>query len=407
MSKLTEAQEKFGAKHKLMGELLEQAGADHDFSKVTVFGDDLDTQAKVEKFRELNTELADLGAECKRLELQAAGENWHKFQTELEKPAHEPVHPGGPEGKSVGQRVVESPEWKDFSEDRSKDLKLSIDDFEIKTLFDTTAGYAPESTRTGMVVPYPTRPIQVLDLIPTSPTSQAAVVYMEETTATHSTAEKAEGAAFAESTFSLTERSSQVRKITDSVPVTDEQLEDVEGVAGYLNQRLMFGCRQRLDYQVINGTGVPPLLRGILNVNEIQTQAKGTDPRFDAIHKAMTAVRVTGRAIPGATVLHPTDWESIRLTRTADGIYIMGNPAVAGPMTLFGVPVAMGDLISQGTGLVGDFQNFCAIRTKRGIVIETGYDSDDFTTGSKHIRASFRVAFVVYRPTAFCSVTGL
>src|SRR5690606_15436895 len=116
----------------------------------------------------------------------------------------------------------------------------AFDTIGSKTLMTTAAGWAPESVRAPGFVEAVTRPIQLLDIIPVFPISQEQYVYMEETTRTHSAAEKAEGAAFAESAFAFTERSSPVRKITDSLPVTDEQLEDVALIQGYINGRLNF-----------------------------------------------------------------------------------------------------------------------------------------------------------------------
>src|SRR3546814_15760688 len=88
-----------------------------------------------------------------------------------------------------------------------------------------------------------TRPIQLRDIIPVAQTGQDTIKYMEETTRTHAAAEKAEGAAFAESTFAFTERTSPVQKVTDSLPVTDEQLEDVAFMSSYISGRLTFGIR--------------------------------------------------------------------------------------------------------------------------------------------------------------------
>lgn len=408
MSKLTEAQERLGEKHKLLGKAIKEAGPDNDFSKITVFGDGLGAQENVEKFRALNTEMAALADECKRLELQEAGKRWDVIEAELKSPAPKAPHPGGPENtKSIGRQLIESEEYQNYRKDQSQPFSMTFPEVELKTLMSTSAGWAPESTRIGRVIDAVTRPVQALDLIPMGDTDSASIVYMEETTRTHSAAEKAEGASYAESAFELTERSSQVRKITDSIPVTDEQLEDEAQVASYLDQRLRFGLRQRLDTQVISGDGTPPNLRGILNVAGIQSQAKGTDPSFDAIHKAITKVRYTGRANPNGILLHPNDWEAIRLTRTADGLYILGNPAVAGPMTLFGLPVAVGDVETENTGLVGDFANFCQLFEKRGVSVEVGYSGTQFAEGKKTMRADFRVAFVVFRPAAFCKVTGL
>ena len=406
--KLIEAQEEFGTKFELMGLVLKEAGKDNDFAQVKAFGDGLESHEVVTKFRELNTELDALQSECKKLELIQAGERYAAVKDTMAAPAAPLPQPSAQgQGKSIGQMLVESPEFKDFQKDSSQPFALTLPDVELKTLLETSAGWAPESQRIGMVVPAVTRPIQALDLIPVGSTDSASIVYMEETLRTHAGVEVIEGGTYAEDAYELTERTVQVRKIATSLPVTDEQLEDVAQIESYLDQRLRFGLRQRLDTQVVGGDGTPPNLRGILNVNGIQTQARGTDPAFDAIHKAMTLVRVTGRAIPGGILLHPNDWQDIRLTRTADGIYILGNPAIEGPQTLFGVPVAQGDVMTENTGLVGDFQNFSMIFEKRGISIEIGYVGDQFKQGRKTMRADFRVAFLVSRPSAFCTVTSL
>ncbi len=242
---LQEANEELGAKHKLLETVFKEAGDDQDFAKVTVFGDGLDTQAKVEAFRALNGEMGDLVDECKSLEFVAAAEAHRRVADEIKRPGPgaAPPQPAGESMKSIGQRLTDSVEYKAFREDHSNGFSIELDDVSVKTLMETTAGVAPESIRTGRIVEGVTRPIQVLDLIPMGGTDSASVVYMEETLRTHSALEKGEGITYAESAFELTERSSQVRKITDSLPVTDEQLEDVQQLESYIDQRLRFGLR--------------------------------------------------------------------------------------------------------------------------------------------------------------------
>jgi len=277
------------------------------------------------------------------------------------------------------------------------------------TLFETTAGWAPESIRVpGLVVEAVTRPLQLLDIIPLAETSMEKVVYMEETTRTHAAAEKAEGAAYAESTFVLTEKESSVRKITDSIPVTDEQLADVAQVESYLNSRLVFGLRQRLDSQVLVGNGTAPNLRGIKNVAGIQTQALGGDNRPDAFFKAMTKIRVTGRAMPTHHLVHPDDWQEIRLLKTTDGAYLWGPPSEAGPERMWGLPVVQQDADAAGTGYVGSFQPaWISLFERAGVDVQVGFIGDQFVQGKRTIRADMRFAFVVFRPAAFCTVTGI
>ncbi len=323
--------------------------------------------------------------------------------------------PGHPEGKgerpkTLGELVTEHEVYSQWRKGERGGVIILKDHgmAELKTLFQTAAGWAPESVRTGIVVPAVTRPLQVTDIMPTGRTGQANVVYMEETTRTHAAAEKAEGTAYAESEFVLTERTSPVRKITDSVPVTDEQLEDVAMVSSYLEGRLNWGVQQRLDGQIVAGDGIAPNLDGILNVAGIQTLAKGAEPVPDTIFNMMKLIRVTGRAIPTHVLLHPDDWAPIRLLRTADGVYIWGNPSEAGPERIWGLPVVQNESLTVGTGLVGSFMlSWITVFERRGIIIERGFVADQFKEGKQTIRASGRWAQVVYRPAAFGTTTGI
>ncbi len=419
MSTLKELREKLTEQETALVKVFDEAKADDgelDFTQVKCLGDEVKGSVAVaEKVRQMNDAITETAKEIEVLDVAHKAHQDHDRRNQPQRTV--PHADGGGDGatsapteiKSLGQQIVEHKVYKEWlSGDRSS--PIDIPDYglaELKTLFSTTAGWAPESTRTGQLVEAVTRPIQVLDVIPAGQTGQAAVVYMEETTRTHAAAEMAEAASYAEATFELTEKSSTVRKIGTSIPVTDEQLEDVPMVQGYLEQRLRFGVRQRLDGQVLVGDGSAPNLRGIINVVGIQTQAKGGDPVPDAIFKAMTKIRVTGRAQPNVIMLHPNDWQGIRLLRTADGVYIWGSPSEAGPARIWGLPIVLADALTENTGLVGDFANFCSLFERRGIELKIGLDASDFTTGKQHMRADMRTAFIVFRPAAFATVTGI
>jgi HK97 family phage major capsid protein len=412
MSKLVEKRTELDAKRASLAEVFEAAGTDIDFNKPDVLAKlgAKDSAEAVEKVRAANKEIESLYNECKSL---ADVENIKNSLSREVPEVRGGVRHGEPDRgpQSLGEIIVNSSAFQTYRETKNP-TTCEAGNFGLRevraALFQTTAGHPPESVRSGRIVDAVTRPLQVIDILPIGTTSQAAYVYMEETTRTHAAEEKGEGVAFAESAFALTERSSAVRKITDSVPVTDEQLEDVEGVEAYLNGRLMFGLRQRFDTQVLTGNGTAPNLRGILNVAGIQTQAKGADPVPDAIYKALTKVRVTGRAAPTHVLLHPNDWQDIRLMRTADGIYIWGSPSEAGAARIWGLPVVQADALTENTGLVGAFDPaMISAFERRGIDIQVGYSGTQFVEGRRTIRADMRVALVVFRPAAFATVTGI
>lgn len=443
--KLKELEEKFATQQAALGKVFAEAktegtGTDgrneYDFTQVTCLGDEVkgktgkaDSIKVAEKVKAMNAELDELGGQ---LETMREAEQAAAKHAQRESTVHRPPFPTGKSDgrtqatvKSLGELVAADAKYKawldggmggkgidfHFPDALPSDFLAKAGSFQTmgaKTLMETGAGWAPESVRAPGFVEMATRPIEMLDIIPVAQTGQDTIKFMEETTRTHGAAERAEGATFSESTFEFTEQSSPVRKITDSLPVTDEQLEDVAMVMSYIDTRVPFGIRQRLDAQCWNGDGTPPNLSGILDNAGIQTQAKGADPVPDTFFKAMTKLYTVGRVMPTHHVMHPTDWEGVRLLRTADGIYIWGSPSEAGVARMWGLPVAMQTIGAAGTGLTGSFMPaWISLFERRGVTIQVGYTGSQFVEGKRTVRGDMRAALALFRPAAFCQNTGL
>ena len=392
--------------------VFDEAGPEMDLTLVkTLNGDDVKDTADVVKWiQERESELADLNSDARdKAALIKSSENNSQLLTILDllkAPSNALSHAVADSvngaTKSFGERFTDA-----YSPDM-KGREITFEDYDIKTLFETTAGWLPETTRTGKVVDAVTRPLQITDTIPFTTTGQAAVVYMEETLRTNAADGVSEGGTYPESAYALTQVSSPVQKIAHFIPVTDEQLEDEPQVQGYLNNRLQFGLRQKLDEDLLTGDGTPPNLEGLLNRSGIQTYALSSEPVADAIYKGLDLVRVVGRAIPNAIMIHNTDWQGIRLLRTTEGMYIWGNPSEVGAQTIWGLPVVVNQVNSVGTAFVGDFQNFSEFAVKRGVTVKVSDShADFFVNGKQAIRADMRGALQCYRPAAFATVTNL
>jgi HK97 family phage major capsid protein len=266
----------------------------------------------------------------------------------------------------------------------------------------------PVETRRPEILPSAQYRMTVSDMMASGTTDGNTLTYMEETTFTNAAVEVAEGVAKPESTLDFTERTDNVRKIATYVNASDEVLADNRQLRSYIDGRLRFMIQQREEQQLLVGDGTAPNISGILDRSGIQTQAKGADPTPDAIFKALTKVRVTGDAEPDGVVLHPNDWQDVRLLRTADGIYIWGSPADAGPERIWGYPVRVTTAITENTGLVGAFRSMAQVFRREGLtVVASTEHASNFTSNLVTILAETRLALAVYRPAAFCSVTGI
>lgn len=419
--KLKALQEKLATAQAKMDKILDQAkagGNGLDFTKVTeVSGTDVE---KAAAFRAIND---DCGATMKEINehretLKAA--EAADARRELVKGFSHPENKGEKKDSKTEAKVVNLAQ--EFiakaqhaaGQGRTLSLKefyskeREIEGVSLKTLMETAAGWEPESIRSGRVVPKAVRPIEVIDLIPSGQTNMVSIKYMEETTLDESNvAEKAEAAQFGEAAIVLTEKESPVRKIPVFLPVTDEQLEDVPQAQGLINNRLPAMLRRRLDYQLVNGDGAAPNLRGLLNLVGSQSYARSTvagDQPVDALRRAMTLIQTVAFRNANAIILNPLDWEGIRLMKTNDGLYIWGHPSESGLAQVWGLPVAPCNSIAEETAIVADLTE-TELAEKRGITLKVSDShSDFFIKGKQAIRADMRVAFVVYRPASIVEV---
>ena len=411
MTNLQKLAEELNAKRQALAEIFEK-------SKTESGEFDMD-MATVEDVRAKNTEIDDISKKYEQAqEIERLAEENKSALENLNKPANGMKFPVGTNqpgsftvtNKSVGQMFAESKGYKNHVGThslKSTQYAVEFDDVDFKTLMTTSAGFPPESTRSGDVVPSAQRSIRLTNILPSRNTSQNAYVFMKETTFTNAAAERAEGSALAESALAYTETTNPIRSIGTFIPVTEEQLEDVAGIQALIDNDLMLMYALREEAQFLVGDGNAPNLTGFLNTGSIQTQAKGSDPVPDAVYKAMTKVRVTGRANPSHVVMHPNDWQDVRLLRTADGIYIWGSPADTAPDRIWGLPVIVTDAVTENTGLVGDFLGYSYVVRRKGATVEVGLDGSNFTEVKKTIRVVGRVGLVVRRPQAFCTVTSI
>jgi HK97 family phage major capsid protein len=278
------------------------------------------------------------------------------------------------------------------------------------------------------VVQLGVRPLLVKDLLAPGATNNTTVRYIQEVSYTQAAGAVAEDALLPNVAVTYNEIDAPVKDIGGYIKASDNLMSDYLSVASFINARLPYQVERATEDELLNGAGNGVHLTGILNQTGVQTYAKGTvsgtETNADAIHRAITKVRwqnmstnqAQGGFEPDAIILHPTDWETLRLAKDGAGQYYSGGPFTAaygnGAMiqmqSIWGKMVVVTPAIAQGSALVGAFRLGAQFFQRQGLTIEmTNTDQDDFVNRRTTIRAAERLALAVYLPGSFCLVAGI
>ncbi|HVJ27785.1 MAG TPA: phage major capsid protein [Vicinamibacterales bacterium] len=243
--------------------------------------------------------------------------------------------------------------------------------------------------------------------------------YVVEGTATSGAAGVAEGGLKPQSTLGLTTTDEPIKKIATSLKVSDEMLEDAPAIQSYINGRLSLFVQIEEERQLIRGTSGGNEVQGLLTSRSVPVYAGGTAAGNRAVQlfKAMNGLRGSAFLEPDWIVLHPTDWEAIRLLTDTAGQFYGGGPfqgpygsgsnlgasgQVGGALdSIWNKPVYVTGVIGAGTAIIGTSSS-AQVWRKGGMSVEvTNANEDDFLRNLIAIRAEERLGLAVYRPTGF------
>jgi HK97 family phage major capsid protein len=252
------------------------------------------------------------------------------------------------------------------------------------------------------------RALRLVDLIPHGQTNDNSVEYVQDTSPEDLTAaEVAEGAAKPEANITLGVVNDPVRTIAVWQKITRQAADDNSQLMSYLDGRLRYRVRRRLDSQIINGNGVGANLLGLLNRPGIQTLAPvAAEQRVVTIRKAKTLLE-TAEFEGAVTVLNPVDWEVFELTRATDGMFVT-DPSLrdgSAPKAAWGTEVALSNTIASGTALVLDPTVAMLWDRQDPTAYMTDSDGNDFVSNILTLLLELRAALSLFEPKGIVRVT--
>lgn len=211
------------------------------------------------------------------------------------------------------------------------------------------------------------------------------------------------------------------RKLAHLVQMSNEVIDDSDPpVLNALTQHLMRVLGLKLDLGFFEGSGTPPEIRGLKNVSGIQTISMGTNgaalTSLDTVASAIALLEAANAEPPYAIVMAPRTFGVVRtLKASGSGEYLLGEPTIDTPHTLFGHPVYVSGQLSvaetQGSSSVA---SSIYVYAPKEIVyvarqeIELELDrSRLFNSDQSELRGKLRGDLIVPNPTAVVRVLGI
>lgn len=316
--------------------------------------------------------------------------------------------------KSLGEQVLETDQFKEGQKQR----KMDVVEIERKDHFESgvagaEGGRLVWSDRRDNPLLKPTRPLSVLDVLPTLPTNSNLVEYVVETSYTEGAAVVAEKAVKPQSDIRFALQSAKVATIAHYVVVTEQLMEDAPRFRAIIDGRLGDGVLRKLEDLIIGSTtgDIVGLLAsaGLTRAKGVASNGLGgtaDENPFDTIRFAITDL-VLKFYRPDTIVLNPILSARFDTAKDTQGRYLMSFDPIIKRLWNLRPTEAAGTLIPGDTALVLDSQRSATIYDRGVRRIQVGWFNDLFIRNQYAIRGEGRYALAVEFPEGINKVTDL
>ena len=238
------------------------------------------------------------------------------------------------------------------------------------------------------------------DIVNVAPIRGNKVTWINKSAVSNGAGMTAEGTAKTQVSWTYSEESADVKKITAYVKVSKEALDDLDFLRSEINTDLRQEIELKLDEQIAEGTGLTQNLKGILtyapafNVTGTSLALAVDAPnRLDVLRSAVALVR-RNKFRANYIAINPVDAALMDMAKGDDKHYILPPFVTADGTRIAGTTVIESFSIDEGTFLVGDFTK-SNLRIREEININLGYENDDFTKNMVTILAEMRAVHYI------------
>lgn len=356
-------------------------------------------EAKVELPQEIKDDLESRSKEIKKLSADL-----EEVQQKLIDNIHERSKP---EQDSVAAILIRNKDIVDQAAAIVKSRgKFSIDGICARNIVTLNSLPANAQFATN-TIPTPARALALLDLISFTPINEKLIPLFRESAYEIMADLVEEAGDKPESNIEFGVIELAVGDIAHWIRVSNQLLSDMPTLASYIEGRLAYGVRLKLEYKIVNGDGKTSGARsfiGLLENGTHLTVAVGAnDSAIDVLSRAKYRAGAAG-VLPEYILLNPESWGSIERIKGTDGHYVFGAPGAAVQPVLWNLPVILTAAMPAFKYWVGNITMGTAAYVREEVHVDaSSEDGNNFTKNLVTLRAEMRAAFGVVLPDACVS----
>ena len=394
---------------------------------------EMDAEAKAGLFNELNEVNAEAFKALKedtdttKEELQAALKSLQEGTAEQNKTILAAMKEQGlaiktlmEDGTPTAKVVSLTSEIKDNKEALQSIAKGNNETVEIKALTNRAAvvnnEQALDLTDIGQLATGRMRAIDLFPKITVSGSNNNGTVRYydwDQATTVRAAAMVAEGGTFQESTAKWEKFSIDLKKIGDSLPVTEEFFEDEAMFAAELTMFLRLNVDLEANDQVVNGVGTGENLTGLVTSSPAFVPAASgiSDASiYDLIVKVKEDIETDQDAkyVTNFALMNIADVNLMKLKKDANENYIMPPFVDRAGNIVDGVTIVVDNKVVANTMIMGD-SRFGRIYEKNGVTISRGTVDAQFVEDTETLKIRKRMLLLVRNvdATGFRKVTSI
>ena len=314
------------------------------------------------------------------------------------------------EGKSFIDLVKGHDEYKGLQQKTVQRAEIEITKGDLASMKETKV------TSAGIVAPNydPTiqpgirQELRIRDLLTAIPVSGQQYTYFRELLHTRGAGPVAEGGTKPTSNVTFEPATDRVKKIAVWMPVTDEALDDVPQLLGYIRELLRYDLKLEEEAQILKGDGTGENLNGLMTQATTYSAAltKAGDTPIDIVRRAIYQVRKQSKLSADGVVMTELDWMNIELHKDAQNRYLFANLQGLVTPVLWGRPVITSDSMDEGdadTGgefLVANFARAATLFDRMSFLFKMGLINDMFIKNERALLVEERLGLGVRRREA-------